>query len=135
MVEECSKAVKSSDARDKYFFSYVGNANPFPARELRHELPSLEAARASLAACAAELVEALPQLDHCLVEETVAHRTRHPANITLQQGWGRLAVRTAQGLQTQTDLVNEQNNLDVIGLDALLKEARTSILDIRRILA
>ena len=90
IVEDCATAAKSSDARDKYFATYVGEFASCSSKQLRSELPSLEvsspsivllllqlcegarmslwfaqAARASVAAVTAELAEILPKLSSC----------------------------------------------------------------------
>merc|ERR1712232_271324 len=65
VVEECGVAAKSSDARDKYFATYVREFAPCSSKELRSELPALEAARTSVGAVVAELAEILPKLSAC----------------------------------------------------------------------
>ena len=45
IVEDCAKAAKSNDARDKYFWAYVGGADAGDAKALRSEVPSLQAHR------------------------------------------------------------------------------------------
>ena len=42
IVEDCATAAKSSDARDKYFATYVGEYASCSSKQLRSELPSLE---------------------------------------------------------------------------------------------
>merc|ERR1712036_78638 len=65
IVEDCAAAAKSNDARDKYFATYVGEFASCSSKALRSELPSLEAARASVAAVTSELSEVLPKLSSC----------------------------------------------------------------------
>merc|ERR1712046_34435 len=65
VVEDCAVAASSTDARDKYFANYVGEYSPCSSKVLRGELPSLEAARASVASAISELAEVLPKLSSC----------------------------------------------------------------------
>merc|ERR1711977_262668 len=65
IVEECGAAAKSTDARDKYFATYVSEFAPCSSKALRSELPSLEAARASVASVVSELADVLPKLGSC----------------------------------------------------------------------
>ena len=48
IVEDCSAAAKSKDARDKYFQTFVGDYGSCSSKALRSELPSLEVTYFSL---------------------------------------------------------------------------------------
>lgn len=65
VTEDCAKAAKSADARDKYFQVHVGEFDPLGAKSVASELPALEAAKASVSATVSELAEALPKLSVC----------------------------------------------------------------------
>ena len=65
VVDNCANAAKSTDARDKYFLSYVGEFDPFPAKALQTELPLLEAAKASLTTTISDLADVFPRLESC----------------------------------------------------------------------
>ena len=123
VVSECAKVAKSSDARDKFFLSYVGTLDPFPAKGLRSELPALEAARAALAATVSELADAVPQLSLCRTEAMPSSR----ASATRNAGQSLRAFTTHSG--------GERKALEIDELDALLSEARTSIVGVRKVLA
>ena len=136
-MDDCSAAGKSSDARDKYFLSHVGDYDPFPAKSLRSELPSLEAARSSLAAAATALADVLPQLDFCQavsLEHTAEERANVPAS-AVRQAVSAFGARAKYAAGVMAQLVDEENGVDVAGLDLLLFEARASILAVRRALA
>jgi hypothetical protein len=66
VVEPCATAAESTDARDKYFLSYVGQGgDPCPAKSLRAAVPSLDAARTSLAAATSKLANRVKNLGSC----------------------------------------------------------------------
>ena len=65
-VESCTAAALSTDARDKYFLSYVGEgSDPCPSKQLRTAVPSLDAARTALAASTAKLAERVSSIGSC----------------------------------------------------------------------
>ena len=64
-VEDCGSSSASADAGDKWFFVAVSESDTCASRSLRAELPSLEAAKASLAATVGELDSALPSIAMC----------------------------------------------------------------------
>ena len=123
VVSDCAKAAQSSDARDKYFLSHVGEFESFPSKGLRSELPALEAARASLEATVAELVDRMPQLDAC----RPAALPSLSANETLPVGQ-HLHV-SANGAES------ERKGFAVGELTSLLAEARSCIMEVRGVLA
>lgn len=66
IVESCAAAAESTDARDKYFLSYVGSGgDPCPAKSLRAAVPSLDAARTSLAAATSKLANRVKNMGTC----------------------------------------------------------------------
>merc|ERR1712232_511391 len=130
VVEECSKASKSADARDKYFLSYIGEADTCPSKQLRSELPAFEAAKSSLAATTAELVEVLPALATCfaggaeLLQRTVVPQ---PQGQQLRSVQTKVARRSETGSEIVDD-VEEQNGVDAQSVKLLLEAARGAIL-------
>ena len=123
VVSGCAQAEKSVDARDKYFLSYVGEFDPFPAKGLRSELPALEAARASLAATISELADAEPQLSVCRPEESLLFSAN--AMGAVGQSFRDIAFHSE----------SKQKGFDVDELNSLLAEARSSIVRVRSALA
>ena len=123
VVSDCAKAAKSSDARDKYFLSYVGDFNPSASKSLRSELPALEAARASLEATVSELVDAIPQLNVCRPEALASISARE-------------SLPAGQAFRSFANLAEgERKGFAVDELNALLAEARSCIMNVRGVLA
>ena len=114
VVESCGVAAKSPDARDKYFTAAVDSYDPAAGATLRGELPSLEAAGASLAATVAELAEALPGIASCKVRS---------ASLQKVSDKGHAAGKRAAAY-----------GLDESQVKALYDEARATILAARRVL-
>ena len=134
-MEECDKASKSADARDKYFLSRVGEADTCPSKQLRSELPAFEAAKSSLAATTSELVDVLPALAACS-EGGATLLTGHQ-RVGNHQSAGRLeslgSSRVAQRLGAERvaakapDAVAAQNGFDAAEAKLLVDAAREAI--------
>ena len=123
VVSDCAKAAKSFDARDKYFLSSASETDVSPAKAVRSEMPSLEAAKAALAATVSELVDALPRLEICGVHNLSRQRTLQNAMQTRRQAIARVGDATLPGV------------VDIDDLNVLLIEARAAIISIRSALA
>ena len=130
VVEECSKASKSADARDKYFLSYIGEADTCPSKQLRSELPALEAAKSSLSATTAELVDVLPALATCSAggAELLQHTGVSPPLGDKLRSVQTKATRRSETGSEAADVVEEQNGVDALSVKLLLEAARGAIL-------
>ena len=125
VVDECAKAAKSSDARDKYFLSYAKEFDPYPAKSLRSEVPLLESAQASLAATASDLADALPKLALCrsgagFISNASFAKMHHVSN-------ARSTLASPLG-----DSISMKNGIDVEGTQQLISEARLTIMAARK---
>ena len=134
VLSDCGVASKSSDARDKYFLSYVTASDPAPASALRSELPALEAAQASLSATVSELADILPHVGACggIAAHAASSGIASGANtgsILMRQSSDTLAV-ASRGKRA-----GQQGAFDQDALDNLLQEARASIVGVRKVLA
>lgn len=127
IVEDCALAAKSADARDKYFETYVGEAAPGASKALRSELPSLEAARASVATVVSELAGVLPQIASCRGAASLIRATGS-SHMLVRVASG--SARAASGRSVAKD-VDRLNGIDTEGVSALVKEARRIILAAR----
>lgn len=135
IVEDCALAAKSADARDKYFETYVGGAAPGASKALRSELPSLEAARASVATVVSELGRVLPQISSCRGAASLIRAAG--SSIMLQQvtaGSAQVASAGTSASQVTND-VDKQNGIDTEGVGALIREARRVIIAARSALS
>jgi hypothetical protein len=125
IVEECGAAAKSTDARDKYFATYVSEFAPCSSKALRSELPSLEAARASVASVVSELADVLPKLGSCRGAAVLAKSAGASGELVRRL---RADVRSSAGAAGQLSRsVDSQNGIDAAAVAALLKEARRVI--------
>ena len=120
IVEECAKAAKSADARDKYFQVYVGEFDPYAAKSLASELPALEAAKASVSATISELAEALPKMGACKGRSFVG------AKLLAGRSVRRLGGATSSGVRADA--------ADAKTVGALIAEARATIMAARALL-
>lgn len=132
IIEECGSAAKSNDARDKYFATYVGEFASCSSKALRSELPSLEAARASVAAVTSELSEVLPKLSSCRGAASFGK------SISASMVLGKLS-RASEDTDSDNAVqmarnVDRQNGLDAGAVEALLTEARGVIIAARNAL-
>jgi len=133
VVEDCADASQSHDARDKFFQTYVSESNPCSSKALRSELPSFEAARASLAGAAAELVGLLPQLEACGHGAASFHKGTQLARLNLEVSQKTERASVAHGVSQLALDVERQNGADLGGAKALMKEARAAILAVRHV--
>lgn len=132
IVTECSKAAKSTDARDKYFLVSAREYDPSAAKSLSAETPALEAAKATLASTVSELANVLPKLGACVGEAmaTKAVASARTHNELQQIVSARTHMRSALGhFHDESDADVEED------LNALLAEARATIIKIRGALA
>lgn len=141
IVEECSKAAASQDARDKYFASVVREHDPSPGKALRSELPALEAAKSALSVAVSELAAVLPDVPACKgaggLLNAVAAEPRPAAGLE--------RAASAEGAETVSELSNAAGTrstvtgkapsfLDLEEVDALVVEARANIVGVRKVL-
>jgi len=122
VVDECAKAAKSSDARDKYFLSYAKGFDPYPAKSLRSEVPLLESAQASLAATASDLADALPKLALC----------RTGAGFISNASFAKMHHVSSTRATSAGDSISMKNGIDVEGTQQLISEARLTIMAARK---
>merc|ERR1712032_687073 len=162
IVDSCANAGKSVDARDKYFMSYVGEFDPCPSKALRGELPSLEAAKTSMASTINELSYVLPSLASCRktgmssfrktvrgdqpsIMRSVANEDERFPFKTNRRGEslaGSVVTAKSQMVGTNMDsvpsrlgeLVESQNGIDAKSLALLMQEGRHAIIEARKAL-
>jgi len=132
IVEDCASAAKSTDARDKYFETHVGEFAPCSSKALRSELPSLEAARASVASVIAELTGVLPKLSSCrrAVGFLITGGSTRVLSHNFQSSAARHERFNSKGSLTAQN-VESQNGIHMDAAVALIKEARRVILATR----
>ena len=132
IVTECSKAARSTDARDKYFLVSAREYDPSVAKSFSAESPALEAAKATLASTVSELANVLPKLSSC-VGEAMATKSAASARIHEER---RQFVSARTHMQSSVGHLRDESDADLDeDLDALLAEARATIIKIRGALA
>lgn len=124
-LEECAVASSSHDARDKYFVVSAQTFDPAVGQRLRSSLPALEAAKTSLAAATTELANIFPELSAC--SGATAFSTRLNSS---SEG----ASRVSESLMKEF-VYGAPAATDVSEVDALLAEARATVLDARKALS
>merc|ERR1712032_1626349 len=162
IVDSCANAGKSVDARDKYFMSYVGELDPCPSKALRSELPSLEAAKTSMASTVNEISDVLPSLASCrkastgLFRQTVhldrqstmnplSHEDKRFRSADNQKGDSLAGsfvtekLRMGGGSMVSAslhlgELIESQNGIDAESVALLLQEGRRAIIEARKAL-
>merc|ERR1719221_1992324 len=162
IVDSCANAGKSVDARDKYFMSYVGEFDPCPSRALRSELPSLEAAKTSMASTVNEISDVLPFLASCREASTSSFRqtvrpdrpsTMNPVShedkrlrVTDNRRGDSLSglfvkekLRMGGGSMVSAslrlgELIESQNGIDAESVALLMQEGRRAIIEARKAL-
>jgi len=113
----------------------VSEADACPSKQLRSELPAFEAAKSSLAATTAELVDVLPALATCSERGIAMHQRDHLGQPQVREENVRLSSgRHAKNVATMSDVpdeVGEQSGLDVTSAKLLLDAARDAIVSAR----
>jgi len=132
IVEDCAAAAKSKDARDKYFQSYVGDAGASSSSALRSEVPSLEAATASVASTVSELVDVLPKLASCRGTDILLSAAARAKAGSLSHTSSQTA--SAAGAKSIVKDVDAKNSIQVNAVNALMKEARRAVIAARAVL-
>jgi len=125
VIEECAVASSSHDARDKYFVVSAQTFDPAVGQRLRSSLPALEVAKTSLAAATTELANIFPELSAC------SGATAFSASFNSSSegaSWvsESLMKKSVSGAPAATDISE---------VDALLAEARATVLDARKALS
>ena len=123
VVTDCGKVGKSADARDKYFLVSASEFDASTAKSLKAEMPALEAAQAALSSTVSELVKIMPRVSACMDNKMMRGKVLEPRRESPSM---RLLKRTSA---VSTVAVGADD------MDALLAEARSTIVAIRSALA
>ena len=138
ILDQCTAAAQSGDARDKYFTVSVPEFDPAAAAALRHEAPALESAVASLSTALSQLSEKIPQLPMCLPRSAAtaqAMRPESPLHSKLAHAEGATRLRASM---MATVLGHDGgaeaaaiDSVDVRAIDQLLGAAKSAVVDVR----
>merc|ERR1719373_1273674 len=141
VVDDCATAGRATDARDKYFASFVSEFNPASSQALKGELPSLAAAKAALSAAVSEVMGRIPKASTCgpvpSLSEAVAET--HASSILLRTGMasaGRALTRLgADSMDAAVaDVVDLKYGLGADRMQQVLGPARSAIVRLRSLL-
>merc|ERR1719384_3026372 len=113
VLDDCSVASESKDARDKYFLSYTSDFDAAPLAALQAELPALQAAKASLSMVLGELAMTSPRLAGCNGKLSLKSDVHKFSESAVTQ----LVSHEQSGLKDASDI-------DTGGLEQLLASAR-----------
>jgi hypothetical protein len=125
VLDDCSSAAESKDARDKYFLSYTSDYDASPLAMLQAELPALHAAKASLSMVLGELAKTSPQLAGCKGTLSLQSDVQKHSEAEVLSELAALGLRERSGLEGVSDM-------DTVGLERLL--ARELVSGFRRAL-
>jgi len=118
VLADCAIAAQSTDARDKYFASYVPALDTAPSAALQAALPALDAAKASLSSTLSEVAATFPKLPEC--------GSKTAAMVHLQ-------VRDTTRTEARESL-GSADGLDEFGVRLLLSSAKVTIRGLREAL-
>lgn len=151
VADECARADRSTDARDKYFLVAASTYDAYPSKASHSERPELNAAAASLAGVASALVAVLPELPGCRQKHVVmlGHPAVHPASahklalhINASEPAGEAPARQllvsshprvglAAGAESYVLRGDEELGVDLEVAALLLKETRAAVMQVR----
>jgi len=117
VLDDCSAAAESKDARDKYFLSYTSDFDASPLAMLQAELPALQAAKASLSMVLGELARTSSQLAGCTGKLSLKSDVHKHSELEVLTELVALGLREQSGLEDVSDV-------DTVGLEQLLASAR-----------
>jgi len=122
IVDDCATAVKSKDARDKYFASFVSDFDPAASQGLQGEMPALMAAKAALGAAVSEVMGRIPKAAAC--RPRPSSLTQAPVGfLDKQVGQSEALAGTAVFVQDKTAAHGQTPGLDLDTCEGVLVHA------------